>query len=73
MSGVLFFFGFIFLGYLYMQFSRFVCYIFMNDFNWKAFKEDWNFDPDDMGFEKVYCMFVWPVAIITWFKDKFNI
>lgn len=70
MEAVLIFGLFMLAGYVYILFSRFIVFIFINDFNWKSFIDDWKYDADDYGFETSLCMFLWPVIVIKYIINK---
>lgn len=70
MEVVLIFGLFMLAGYVYMLFSRFIVFIFINDFNWKSFIDDWQYNADDYGFESLLCMLLWPAIVIKYIINK---
>lgn len=54
----------------YVKFSRFIAFLFLDDFNMKLVKEDYYDTLDDCGFENMLFMLLWPIIIIQWAITK---
>lgn len=62
---------FIFMAIIaYMNFSRFIALLFLDDFNMELVKRDYHNELDDYGLENLRFMLMWPIIIIQWVITK---
>lgn len=54
----------------YVKFSRFISFLFLDNFDMQLVKEDYYATVDDCGFENTLFMFMWPIIIIQWVIAK---